>query len=336
MKIAERFEHFEGYERNEEKGGIRLDKNESPFDLPKHLKEEVFDELKRVPLNRYPPQDPYVLREKIAKYIGYSRENIAVGNGSDALLPVIFELFDKDQIVINSPTFSMYSFYAKRKDMTLNKVPLNDEFQMVDIADMVEEPSIICICSPNSPTGNDQSRDKIENLLETDNLVLLDEAYAEFCSDPNLDLMEDYNNLIILRTLSKAFGLAALRVGYAVGSADIIDHLNRIKSPYNMDIPSMKIAEKVLDHPEIVENNVDKIINERRRLIDEFKKYAYPSQSNFVLLDLDAHGYLKERGIHVRKMKGRLQGMIRVTIGKKKENDRLISALNDFVEEKKG
>lgn len=332
MKIVDRLKHFEGYGCNLYEDGIHLDKNESPYDLPKGIKEEIFEEIKDVELNRYPPLQPESLEKKIADHVGFSADNISVGNGSDALLPLLFELFEAEQVVIGTPTFSMYSFYAKRKGLEINEVPLDEDFVIPPIWDALEKPSIVCICSPNSPTGNLQPLDRILEALESGDVVILDEAYAEFSGESSIDLIKEYDNLIVLRTLSKAFGLAGLRIGYAVGPARIIDYLNKIRSPFNQDILSIKIAEKILDHSEMVEENVEKIVGERERLLNRFEEYVYPSKSNFILMDLDAHEYLRNKGIHVRKMDGRLEGMIRVTVGTKEENDEFIEGLEEFLE----
>ncbi len=336
MRIKDRFEHFGGYERGEEIDGIRLDKNESPFDLPPGLKDEIFQELKDIPLNRYPPLGSSDLRKKIADHVGYPESNVVLGSGSDSLLPLIFGLFDSDQVVVSSPAFSMYSFYAKRRGLEVLDVPLDDDFEIRNMVEKIQKPSIVCICSPNSPTGNLQPRDKIIDILETENLVVLDEAYVDFSERSNLDLVDEYDNLIVLRTLSKAFGLAGARVGYAVGPPKIISHLNRMKSPFKINILSLRTAEKVLENEELIKKNIDKIVKERERIIGEFEEYAYPSETNFVLLDLDAYEYLRKRGILVRKMEGRLEGKIRVTVGKKEENDQLVSSLKKFIGDRIG
>ncbi|MFW5945386.1 MAG: histidinol-phosphate transaminase [Candidatus Natronoplasma sp.] len=332
MNIAEKFKHFERYGCNLCEEGIHLDKNESPFDLPKDIKNEIFEECRDIQLNRYPPLTPETLEKKIADYVGCSEKKISVGNGSDALLPLLFELFKADQVVISTPTFSMYSFYAKRKGLEINNSPLDENFVITSIWETLEKPSIICICSPNSPTGNVQSRNRIIEALESNNVVILDEAYVEFSGESTIDLIDEYDNLIVLRTLSKAFGLAGIRVGYAVGPVKVIECLNKIRSPFNQDILSTKIAERVLECTEMIKDNVKKIVAERERIFKRFEEYAYPSQSNFILIDLDAYEYLKDKGIHVRKMDGRLEGMIRVTVGKKKENDELIAELEKFIE----
>lgn len=332
MNIADRFKHFEGYGCNLSEEGIHLDKNESPFDLPKDIKDEIFEECRHIPLNRYPPLIPADLEKKIGDYVGCSAERISVENGSDALLPLLFELFEADQVVIGTPTFSMYSFYAKRKGLEIEEIPLDENFVIPSIWDSLEKPSIICICSPNSPTGNLQPRNRIIDALESDNVVILDEAYVEFSEESNIDLIDEYDNLIVLRTLSKAFGLAGLRVGYAVGSTEVMEYLNKIRSPFSQDILSIKITERILECTKKIKDNVRKIVEERERIFKRFEEYAYPTQSNFILIDLDAYEYLRDKGIHVRKMDGRLEGMIRVTIGTKEENDKLISGLEDFIE----
>ncbi|MEF8835074.1 MAG: histidinol-phosphate transaminase [Candidatus Thermoplasmatota archaeon] len=332
MKIADRLKNFEGYGCGPREEGIHLDKNESPFDLPNDIKDEIFEELRETQLNRYPPLIPETLEKKIADYLGCSAEKISVGNGSDALLPLLFEMFDADQVVLNTPTFSMYSFYAKRKGLEINEIPLDENFVTPSYLDVLEKRSIICICSPNNPTGNIQPRNHIIEALESDNIVILDEAYVEFSRESNIDLIEKYDNLIVLRTLSKAFGLAGLRIGYCVGSVEVMEYLNKIISPFSQDILSIKIAERLFECTDMIEDNVEKIIDERDRIFKRFKDYAYPSQSNFILIDLDAYEYLRDRGIHVRKMDGRLEGMIRVTVGKEEENDELISELERFIE----
>ncbi len=332
MKIADRFKNFKGYDCHTNDKGIHLDKNESPFDLQEEMKDEILEEIRDIPLNRYPPLRPEKLEKKLAEYVGFSEDNVCIGNGSDDIIPMIFELFDADQVIISTPTFSMYSFYAKKRGLKINKVPLNENFEIPPFFDSIKKFSIVCICSPNSPTGNVQPREKIIKALESDNIVILDEAYGEFAEETSIDLIDKYDNLIVLRTLSKAFGLASLRVGYAVGSSEIIEYLNRIRSPFSQDMLSIKIAKKVLDDTGSIKENVKKIIDERERIFKRFKQFAYPSETNFILMDLDAYEYLNERGIHVRKMSGRLEGMIRVTVGKKEENDELISALDDFVE----
>lgn len=331
MRIRETIKAFKPYKVVEGNYRIWLDKNENPFDLPMEIKEEICEELRKLSFNRYPHITTDPLREKIAEFLGLKKENIILGNGSDELISLILKLFEGEHLVISSPTFGMYNFFAKLEGVKLVDVPLDEHFELGNIEEYAENAKAIFICSPNNPTGNTQKREKIISVLETGAPVVLDEAYIEFAGKSNIDLINEYENLIVLRTFSKAFGLAGIRVGYALAHEQIIDYLLRIRTPFNMNAISAKIAELMLDHYDLVKQNINYIIKERERIYKEFKDYAYPSEANFLLMKLDAYEFLLERGIVVRKLDGRLKGHIRVTIGKKEENDKLIKALNEFL-----
>lgn len=332
MKIGKFVKSLEPYKVLEGNYKIWLDKNENPFDLPQEIKEKIFEELKRIPLNRYPHITADPLRERIAGFLGLEKDNVIVGNGSDELISLILKLFEGEHIVISSPTFGMYEFFAKLEGVDLVDVPLDENFKLRNVENYAENARAMVICSPNNPTGNMQEREKIISVLETGAPVILDEAYIEFARKSNLDLVNEYENLIVLRTFSKAFGLAGVRVGYAVANEKIIDYLSRIKSPFSLNAISMRIAELMLDHYDLVKKNIDYIIKERERIYREFKDCTYPSEANFLLMKLDAYDFLLERGIVVRKLDGRLKGHIRVTVGKREENDELIEALKEFSE----
>ncbi len=332
MRIREMVKSFKPYRVLEGNYRIWLDKNENPFDLPPEIKEEIMEELRKTPFNRYPHITADPLREKIAEFLGFEKENVIVGNGSDELISLILKLFEGKHIIVSSPSFRMYNFFAKLEGTDLVDVPLDEHFNLQNVEDYAENAKAIFICSPNNPTGNMQKREKIISVLESGVPVILDEAYIEFAKKSNVDLVNEYDNLIVLRTFSKAFGLAGIRVGYAVASEEIIDYLHRIKAPFGLNSLSMKTAELMLDHYDLVKQNINYIIKERERIYKEFRGYAYPSEANFLLLRLDAYEFLLEKGIVVRKLSGRLDGHIRVTIGKKEENDELIGALNEFIE----
>ena len=334
MKVSEVVKSFKPYKVLEGDYKIWLDKNENPFDIPTEIKEEILEELKNIPFNRYPHITADPLREKIAEFLGFEKGNIIVGNGSDELISLILKLFEGDHIVISSPTFGMYDFFAKLEGIDLVDVPLDERFKLQNVEDYAENAKAIFICSPNNPTGNTQEREKIISILETGAPVVLDEAYIEFAEGSNVDLVNEYDNLIVLRTFSKAFGLAGVRVGYAVTSKEIIDYLNRIKPPFALNSLSMRIAELTLDHYDLVKQNINYIIKERDRIYKEFKGYVYPSEANFLLMKLNAYEFLLEKGIVVRNLSGRLSNHIRVTIGKREENDELIKALYEFLEVK--
>jgi histidinol-phosphate aminotransferase len=311
---------------------IRLDRNENPFDLPVGLKKELMEELSKIPLNRYPSAYPGELEEKIAEFHGLEPENIMVANGSDELIGLILKVFAGDHIVISSPTFGIYGFFATLEGIKTVDVPLDENFQLGDVETFSENARAIFICSPNNPTGNIQPRERIIEVLETGAPVVLDEAYAEFAGESNIDLVRDYDNLIALRTFSKAFGLAGARIGYAVASEETMDYIRRVLPPFSVSSLSLKAAEFMLGHTDYVNHVIRYIVEERERLYHEFREYAYPSRANFLLMKLNAHDFLLERGIAVLKLSGRLEGHIRVTVGKKEENDALIENLREFVE----
>jgi len=316
----------------EPRAKIRLDRNENPFDLPHGLKRELFSELSRIPLNRYPPAFPTEVEEKIAETIGLSGENVLLANGSDELIGLALKLFEGDHVVISSPTFGIYSFFAAVEGLKVEDIPLGENFELGNVEAHAQNARAIFICSPNNPTGNVQPRKRIIEVLETGAPVILDEAYAEFSRESNLDLVNDYDNLIVLRTFSKAFGLAGARLGYAVASEETMEHLRKLRPPFSVNSLSLTIASFMLDHLDYVRKIIRYIVSERERLYRALRPYAYPSEANFLLISFDAYEFLLERGIAVKKLSGRLKGHIRVTVGKREENDALLKALDEFVE----
>ncbi|HIP88483.1 MAG TPA: histidinol-phosphate transaminase [Thermococcus paralvinellae] len=334
MRIKEFVKTFRPYKVLEGNYRIWLDKNENPFDLPLEIKEEIFKELKKVPFNRYPHITSMPLREAIAEFYGVSPKNVAVGNGGDELLNYLTRIFDGNYVVTTPPTFAMYNFYARLNGIPVVEVPLKRGF-IIDgekIAEKAQKACVVFIASPNNPTGNVQPREEILKVLDTGVPVVIDEAYAEFSEKSYIDLLDEYENLIILRTFSKAFGLAGIRAGYLLASESVVDALYRIKSPFSLNVLTMTAARVMLNHYDLVKQNINYIVKERERIYQEFKEYTYPSEANFLLMKLDAYEFLLERGIVVRKLDGLLKGHIRVTVGKKEENDELIKALKEFVE----
>ncbi len=329
--IRKEVKDFEPYTVMEGDYRIWLDKNESPFDLPMELKDSIFDDLKNLEFNRYPDIDGRGLKKKLASSLELHKSNIVVGNGSDQLIDCIMDLFMGDHMIIHTPTFGMYSFYAKKRGLNIVEVPLDEEYDLPAIDYDFEGARVIFICSPNTPTGNVLDREKIIDYLETGCPVVLDEAYADFAENSNLDLIDEYSNLIILRTFSKAYGLAALRVGYAVGDESLMRQMSKIISPYNINKISLEITKRMMDEDKLIQENIEFIKKERENMISELSEYAYPSQTNFVMFDLDAYEYLLKKGIVVRKLSGRLTGKIRVTVGNKEENREVMTALNEFV-----
>ncbi|WP_297468734.1 histidinol-phosphate transaminase [Thermococcus sp.] len=330
--IRELVKSFQPYRVVEGNYRVWLDKNESPYDLPDWVKEEIFDELREMSFNRYPHITSMPAREAIADFYGVSPKNVAVGNGSDELISYLVRLFDGNYIVTTPPTFGMYGFYAKLNEIPLVEVPLREDFTIDGraIAEKSKNARAVFIASPNNPTGNLQPEEEIVEVLETGKPVVLDEAYAEFSGRSLWKMIDEYENLIVLRTFSKAFGLAGVRAGYMLAGEEIVDALYRIKSPFSVGIMTMTSMVVMLSHTDLVEKRVGKIIEERERVRKKLGDLAYPSDANFLLVKLNAYEELLRRGIVVRKLSGRLEGHIRVTIGRRWENEAFLRAVGEI------
>ena len=330
--IRELVKSFQPYRVVEGNYRVWLDKNESPYDLPNWVKEEIFDKLREMSFNRYPHITSMPAREAIADFYGVSPKNVAVGNGSDELISYLVRLFDGNYIITTPPTFGMYGFYAKLNEIPLVEVPLREDFTIDGraIAEKSKNARAVFIASPNNPTGNLQPEEEIVEVLETGKPVVLDEAYAEFSGRSLWKMIDEYENLIVLRTFSKAFGLAGVRAGYMLAGEEIVDALYRIKSPFSVGIMTMTSMVVMLRHTDLVEKRVRKIIEERERVRKKLGDLAYPSDANFLLVKLNAYEELLRRGIVVRKLSGRLEGHIRVTIGRRWENEAFLRAVGEI------
>ncbi|MBS3764902.1 histidinol-phosphate transaminase [Candidatus Bipolaricaulota bacterium] len=336
MKIRDAVDDFSSYDSGRREAEIRLDKNESPFSLPPELKSQVSEKLESLSFNRYPDPTSNGLRGKLADFYDLKPGNVVVGSGSDQLISYAVQLFAGNHAVIAPPTFSMYRFYSELAGLEVKEVPLtnNYDLRLKEIKEVLDGAAMIFLCSPNNPTGNVFARETLIKLLKTGKPLILDEAYVEFSGESQFELIEEFENLIVLRTFSKAFGLAGARAGYALAHGKTAEKLLRVKPPYNLSSTSAGIAKVVLENYDVVRERIDRIIDERERIYEEFNEFAVQSKANFLLMDLDAGKYLGSRGVAVREFSGRLEDKIRVTVGTESENDRLINNLNDFISSK--
>ncbi|WP_337860408.1 histidinol-phosphate transaminase [Ferroplasma sp.] len=309
---------------------IYLDKNENPFNIPEKIRKEFIKYIKEANFNRYPEKGLPELLNKLAGLTGFSSENLIAANGSDELLDMLIEHADGD-IIISSPTFEMYSFYARNYGHRAIDIPLRPDFSInADEILKHKEAKLIVICSPNNPTGNLIDRSSMEKILDSGIATLLDNAYYEFSGEDYTDLLAKYKNLIILRTFSKAYSLAGMRIGYGIGNVEFISELRKLQAPFYMNILSAKIAEIMVDNYGLIGENIKYIVKERDRVYNEIKEMAYPSSANFLLLKKDLYAYMEERGIHIRKLP-LLKDKSRITIGTEKENNRVIDAIKEYV-----
>jgi len=296
--------------------------------------------------NRYPDPYQWKLKEAIRNVKGIAVENIFLGNGSDECIDLLYRCFcnpGKDNIIICPPTYGMYEVSANINDVEIRKAPLMEDFQLdlIHLENLIDSSTkIIWVCSPNNPTGNSIHHHDIEMLLNNfDGLVVVDEAYINFALQKSfVSLLEEYPNLVVLQTFSKAWGLAALRLGMAFASVDIITILNKVKPPYNINQASQELAIKALEEVGQVNDMIKEIVAMRDALTEVFSSLpfvekVYPSDANFLLVKIKearkVYEYLLTKGIVVRDRSNvtLCDNCLRITIGTEKENTLLVDAL---------
>ena len=311
---------------------VYLDANENPFDNG---------------VNRYPDPQQRKLKEVIARRRGVAANQLLLGNGSDEVLDLIFRAFcipNQDKIIVMPPTYGMYRVLANINRIFLDEVPLNNDFQLVtkDIINQIStQTKAIFLCSPNNPSGNSFRREDILTLLQSfTGLVVIDEAYIDFSTQKSLvSDLSSYPNLIITQTLSKAYGLAGIRLGICIASEEIIDILNKIKPPYNINSLTQERAISALADWDTTQRQVTQLIAERKGLFAQLEKISfvekvYPSDANFLLVQVDdankRYAQLIENDIVVRNRSNQVgcENCLRFSVGTPQENQILIETLN--------
>ena len=326
--------------RDEFKGeaSVYLDANENAFGSPLP---EAF--------HRYPDPMQYAVKMRLSEIKGVPARNIFLGNGSDEAIDILFRSFCEpglDNVIIVPPTYGMYEVSANINNIALKKVPLTAAYQLnlEGIAEAIDKNTkLIFICSPNNPTGNSINREDIETVLTNfSGIVIIDEAYINYSRQKSfIQELTEYANLVILQTLSKAWGLAGLRVGMAFASEEIIEIFNRVKPPYNINQASQTLALEALQNTEQVNEWIKQTLIERDNLVLSIKKFdfvldIYPSDANFILVKTtDANSiykFLVEKGIIVRNRTNveLCEGCLRITVGTPLENEILINTLKSF------
>ena len=313
---------------------VFLDANENPYNAP---------------YNRYPDPLQLELKAALSKVKGVPAENIFLGNGSDEPIDLVYRCFCEpgvDNVVAIEPTYGMYKVCADINNTAYRPVLLDEQYQITAdrlLAATDQHTKLIWLCSPNNPTGNSLHREEILKVIESfEGLVIVDEAYSDFSSQKPLRTeLAKYPNLIVLNTMSKAWGCAAIRLGMAFASEEIISIFNKVKYPYNINQLTQEQALEALKDPFEVDKWVKILLEERSRMIDAFKLLpicvkVFPTEANFFLAQMtDAvkiYNYLVDKGIIVRN-RHRVQlcqNCLRVTIGTKTENGELIAALRQY------
>jgi histidinol-phosphate aminotransferase len=330
-----------------------LSANEYPLNLSEDVRRAALKRIEQLAFNRYPDPLANELRECIAAHTGLQRDQILISNGGDELL---FNLFlawgGPGRTLLNfPPTFSVYASNAHITGTSVIDVLRRDDFSIDRVATLAAikeyEPSIILITSPNNPTGNCVDRALLEEILQsTDALVFLDEAYIEFAASSCEDLLFEHENLAILKTFSKAFALAGVRLGYMLSSVSVIQGFLRVRQPYSVDGVSQILGEEAYRARDIMESHVAEIKKQRELLAVELATIegveVFPSEANYLLVRFaDAHQVwenLYERySVLVRDFSATpgLENCLRITVGTASENERLLAALRSELEERK-
>ena len=310
--------------------GIYLDANENPYDNG---------------VNRYPDPRQRALKRRISEIKGLPAENIFIGNGSDEAIDLVFRVFcdpRRDNVIAITPSYGMYGVAAAMNDVEIREVPLGENFALssdalLKVAD--QNTKAIFLCSPNNPTGNLLERGEIERILrDFDGIVVLDEAYIDFARETGfITQLPQYEKLILLQTMSKAWAMAGLRVGLALADKRITDLFTRVKYPYNINVVTQKTVLDMLRHD--VADQVNEVIEQRKLVVEALTgaavvKHIYPSDANFILVKMEEpkriYNILIDNGIIVRdrsRVAG-CEGTLRITIGTPEQNRKLIEIMH--------
>lgn len=329
---------LEGYRPEILKAKIKLDANECPYSPFGSL------DLRNIELNRYPDPGATVLKKEIARLWDISPDNIIQGNGSDELIYYLISITG-GPVLYPVPTFSMYGIIARVLGQKTIEIPLDGNFDipLEGIKKVIKEkrPKIIFFSSPNNPTGNCFSKERILSVIESSNsLVVVDEAYQPYADNGNgfIPYTRRYKNLLVMRTLSK-IGLAGIRLGFVIGNKEILRELNKARLPYNVNSLTQRIAIEALRKKAFFKDIVKKIVSERRRLMDELRQIngvsVFQSQANFILFRIKGAGNiyrgLLRKGILIKNLTNVIPDCLRVTVGRPEENNAFLKALKEVL-----
>lgn len=327
--------HYPGY--------VKLDANENPYDFAPEVLAEIFRRVGGQTFVRYPDPLATDLRRALADYTGLTADCILAGNGSDELIITLLLTFGSGgRVIITPPTFSMYQIHARIAGAIPVQAPRRQDFSLdMDVLlreAAVPDTKLVIVCSPNNPTGNTVTRAEVEALLEgTEGLVVLDEAYVEFAGESCIGLVARNPRLVVLRTFSKAFGLAGLRVGYLAADPAVASALLKVKQPFNLNAFSQLAAATVLDYLPLFEERIRAIVADREKLMCSMRDLpgvvVFPSQANFILFrtPLPAaavyEGFLRHR-VLIRNVEGPgIERCLRANVGTPAENLAFLKAL---------
>jgi len=335
-----------GYKVDPQDYPVKIDAMENPYRLSPVLQQTLSERLETVSLNRYPEAGACRLRSRYASYFGIDETMLMIGNGSDELITILCTALTNagSSVLIPVPTFAVYRIVALNHGRQVFEVPLDQDFDldlpvMLDIIKR-EKPALVFLSNPNNPTGNCFDGHKIEAIIRaSEGMVVVDEAYFNFSGKTLIPLLKKYPNLIILRTLSKV-GLAAIRVGFLMGSPELVRELDKVRLPYNINTLSQVVAGFYLDEEPAFLAQIQELISSREALFSRLRGLEgirlYPSDANFIFFtcasDADSvYRHLLNRGIVIKNLNapGRMKNCMRVTVGNPEENAQFIEALRE-------
>jgi histidinol-phosphate aminotransferase len=329
----------------EEPVRVKLDAMENPFPLPQDVRRDVAEAIERTLTNRYPDPSAKNLKKAIAAFWGIDAERMILGNGSDELIQAVVLAFG-GPVLIPVPTFAMYEITSRALSQSVATVPLKKDFsldadRLIKKAKQIKAKVVFLAC-PNNPTGNRFADDAVRKVLESVNAaVVIDEAYFDFSGKSFLPFLDRHPNMIVLRTLSK-IGLAGLRVGMLAAAPEVIEELNKIRLPYNINVLSQAAGIAVLKHRETLKAQISLLISERGRLYNALSRLQgitpFPSETNFILFRTNGSAtriftMLKQQGILIKNLDrpGPLRNCLRVTVGAPEENNEFIGQMQGIL-----
>lgn len=319
---------------------VNLSSNENPYEPSEGVKKAFLESLIRI--NRYPDANYSKLKKAISDFLGVEVETISVGCGSSELISRVCDVIveELDTVAVPMPSYSLYLIYAMLREASI-VTPIFEGYEVE--AEIFEElkPKLSIICSPNNPTGNKVKKKVVEKIVESSKFVMIDEAYVEFSDENLLQFALEFENVIVIRSFSKFFGLAGLRVGYAISGREIAEAIEKIRLPFAISSVAVEAAISAIKSFDYYAEIGNRIVKERARMMKELGKLGLkvsPSYANFLLVKVDekVFDFLLNRGIVVRKIDNflGLDGLhLRITVGRREENDALMEAIASYLRE---
>jgi histidinol-phosphate aminotransferase len=326
-------------------GKLRMDTSTNPLG-PNPTTSKAILECADMDLDQYPSTYSDGLRDELAKLYGLTRDNFVVGNGSDEMLDILFKTFMEpgETVITTYPAYSLHGFFVKINGGKVVQIDLDDDFQLNVEGINSAKGKMVIICTPNNPTSNVFHQEDVRAIIEScDRPVIVDEAYGEFAGESFMPLVDRYENLIVTRTFSKAYGLAGMRIGYMASNLDMANVMQTVKIPYSLNRMSEHVAVSALKDQSYVRQSVETVKRERKHLADGLARlgfHVFPSEANFILFrspkdSAQLVSRLAEKQVLIRDFgkQRRLENCVRTTIGTREMNDELLSKLTEVVRE---